>query len=62
MFEVDYKNFKVICQKCGKTNIINADEFVSEKTAFFRRYDCGRRGSIFNEPIIDFWLCRDCLT
>ena len=60
-FTVDYRNFKVICQKCGKTGIINADEYVNEGTEFFRRMDYDRKGSIFREPVVDFWVCRGCM-
>jgi len=59
--EVDYKNLKIVCQKCGKTGIIDTTEYQSDKSKFFRRCDYGRRGREFGEPQIDYWLCADCL-
>ena len=62
MKEPDYKNFKVICQVCGKTGIVDTTKYVDEAVLFFRRFDCDRMGKEFGEPQIDFWICRECLT
>lgn len=59
MFEVDYKKFKVICQKCGKVGEIDTFKPENERS-FFKRWD-ERRGNKWNEPILDYYLCRECL-
>jgi len=62
MSDLNYRKFKVVCQICGKTGVIDTTKFIDKTTEFFRRMDCGRRGSVFGEPQIDFWVCRECLT
>jgi len=59
MFEVNYNKFKVICQKCGKTGEIDTHKLVGE-LGFIRRMD-ERRGHEWREPVLDYYLCRECL-
>jgi len=61
MFEVNYKNFRVICQNCRKTGTVDTTKYQNDKSKFFYRVGCEGRGREFNDPQIDYWLCANCL-
>ena len=56
---VDYHRFRVVCQKCGKTGIVDTYKPVGER-GFFRRMD-ERRGKKWQEPVLDYYLCAECM-
>lgn len=61
LFEPDYHQLKVICQKCDKVGTINTSKFQDAESPFFRRLPSGFRGSEFGDPVVAHYLCADCL-
>lgn len=54
--DIDYQHFKVICQNCGKTGVIDFAK-PQKENEFMRRFGRDRNGNKF-----EYYMCKNCFS